>query len=73
MPGDETEGFEGQVEGMETYKNRNLCKILGFIIFAIISIDNLWKRNGQIGGGIILLLGAPVKSKFDGLKSREHR
>ena len=33
----------------------------------------MWKRYFPIGGGIILLLGAPVKSKFDGLKSRKHR
>ena len=26
----------------------------------------------MVGGGILLLLGAPVKSKFDGLKSRKH-
>ena len=30
----------------------------------------LWKRYFQIGSGIIMRLGAPVKSKFDGLKSQ---
>ena len=35
--------------------------------------DHMWKRDFQIEGGIILLLGALIKWKFDGLKSRRHR
>ena len=31
--------------------------------------ENMWNGYFQIGGGIILLLGATVKSKFDGLTS----
>ena len=42
-------------------------------MFKIICIANMWQRYFQIGGGIILLLGAPVKSKFDQLKSRKNR
>ena len=38
-----------------------------FVIF----MEHMWRRYFQIGGGIILLLGAPVKSKFDGFKSRK--
>ncbi len=38
-----------------------------------IFMENMWKRCFQIGGGIILLLLAPIKSKFDGLKSQTHR
>ena len=38
--------------------------------FGIIYKENMWKRYFQIRGGIILLLGASVKSKFDGLQSR---
>ena len=41
--------------------------------FWCIFMENMWKRHFQIGGGIFLLLGAPVKSKFGGMKSRKHR
>ena len=33
-------------------------------------MESMWKIYFQIGGGILLLLGAASKSKFDGLKSR---
>ena len=35
--------------------------------FVEMFVDKLWKIYCQIGGGILLLLEAPVKSKFDGL------
>ena len=38
-----------------------------------IFVENMQEIYFLIGGGIILLLGAPFKSKFDGLKSRKHR
>ena len=53
----------------ETYR-----KIMGHILENVLlclsfSMEKMWERYFQIGGGIILLFGAPVKSKFDGLKS----
>ena len=44
-----------------------------FVILGVIFMENMWKRYVQIGGGIFLLLRAPVKSKFHGLKSRKNR
>ena len=46
-------------------------ELLAFIFcsYWVIFMENMWKRYFQIGGGI-LLLGAPIKSKFDGLKTR---
>ena len=35
-------------------------------------LDNMWESYFQLGGGILLLLGALVKSKFDGLKSQKY-
>ena len=40
--------------------------------FLAIFMENMWKKDFQIGRGIILLVGAPAKSEFDGLKSRKH-
>ena len=51
-------------------KQKNIKAIV--IYFLAIPMAKMWKRYFQIGNGIILLLGAPVKSTFDGLKSREH-
>ena len=38
------------------------------VILGAIFIVNIWKRYLENGGGIILLLGQLVKSKFDELK-----
>ena len=41
--------------------------------FCFFSMENMWKRYFQNGGGIVLLLGALVKFQFGGLKFRQFR
>ena len=56
--------------GIPEKQTRSSCLLfVGFCSFFKYAYGNMWKRYLRIGGGILLLLGAPVKSKFDGLKS----
>ena len=66
---------EGVSVGFWFEKHRKTWEksLLHFVLMLVIFMEICGKRYFQIGGDISLLLGTPVKSKFDGLKSRKHR